>query len=282
MIEKDIEVLVTTMDLDCPEELIRRMNIRSDFLVGNQTTRDNLEKCVVDGNTGYIYSRNERWVGKNRNTILSNASAKFCVFADDDMVFKDNYVEIILDTFGKYPEADVIVFNLSTYDDIAAYDGERRNKKAVKVNYLNYMNYGAARLVFRRKVVSYSGILFNLNFGGGTPHQCGEDTLFIKDCLQAGLKIFAVPESIAYLTHDRDSTWFEGYNKKYFFDKGVFLATNSPKLSYFIGLLLVLKHKEYYSGDMSFREVFSEIKQGIEYIKETLYENRNDEKKNKY
>jgi ABC-type glycerol-3-phosphate transport system permease component len=62
--------------------------------------------------------------------------------------------------------------------------------------------------------------MFNTMFGGGCRYSCGEDTLFLRECLRKGLKIVAVPAALASI-QDGDSTWFDGYTDKYFFDKGV-------------------------------------------------------------
>lgn len=271
MRENDIQVLVTTVAETRISDLIKRMNIQTSFLVGNQTDRDGVEDIEIERIKGRVYSSKERGVGKNRNKILSNATASICIFADDDMVFKDGYEKIVQHFFDEFPNVDIIIFNLDEMDSIG-YIGERKNKKVIKVNCFNYMNYGAARIAFRRKVLSYNGIMFNLNFGGGTKHQCGEDTLFLHDCLKKKLKIVAVPYSIALLTDVRKSTWFEGYTRKYFFDKGVFLAINTPKMAKIIGVALVLKHKKYLENGLTYKDIFKEIDNGIKYIRKRRYE----------
>jgi hypothetical protein len=91
------------------------------------------------------------------------------------------------------------------------------------------MRYGAARIAVRLSSIRNAGIFFNLNFGGGTIHSHGEDVLFLKDCLKHGLKIYAVPYSIAELIENRDSTWFEGYNKKFFRDHAALFQTISKR-----------------------------------------------------
>lgn len=91
------------------------------------------------------------------------------------------------------------------------------------------MRFGAARIAFRRKSITKNGITFNLHFGGGTEYSAGEDTLFLHDCLRKGLKIVAVPDSIATLLENRESTWFKGYTDKYFLDRGALFAAISKK-----------------------------------------------------
>lgn len=195
------------------------------------------------------------------------SDADICVLADDDMVFCDGYEEKVKKAFSENPQADLIIFNLIEDEESL----NRQNATTTKINILNYMNYGAARLAFRRKAVSYNGITFNLNFGGGTTHQCGEDTLFLRDCLKKGLNIIALPEAIAELKDERDSTWFKGYNEKYFFDKGILLALAHPVLAKPFSFYLTLRHNEYTENGMSKTRVYKEICKGIKFVKSQKY-----------
>lgn len=255
-----IEVLIATMHQKdtC---IVKKMNIQSDAIIINQTNINEYQEFLQDGYKIRFYSFAERGVGLNRSSSLMRSQADICILADDDMVFHDGYADAVRDTFRHYCDADVVIFNL-----LEAGAESRVSKKAHSVNLLNYMNYGAARIAFRRKAVTYHGISFNLNFGGGASHQCGEDTLFLRDCLKAGLKVIAVPISIATLSEDRPSTWFCGYTRKYLFDKGVVLSIAHPWLARLFCVYLTLRHKEYMNGDMSRIDVFREMCKGIRYI----------------
>ena len=128
------------------------------------------------------------------------------------------------------------------------------------------MNYGAARFVFKLDPVLYHGISFNTKFGGGSEHSCGEDTLFIRDCLKAKMKIYAVPYSIAYLEEERESSWFKGFDEKYFVDKGIVLKIAHPFLCNLFAVYLLLRHKEYYTDNMTFKKAYRAIKKGFKFI----------------
>ena len=70
-----------------------------------------------------------------------------------------------------------------------------------------------------------------------TPDSCGEDTLFLKELIEKGLKLYKSPIRIASVDMS-DSTWFKGYNEKYFKDKGALIEAAYPRIS---GLLAILQ-----------------------------------------
>ena len=261
-----IEVLVSTMHQK-NTDLINKMNLKTDAIIINQTENVDFKDIKLNNNTVRMFSFNERGVGLSRNSALMRSEADICILADDDMVFCDGYEETVKKAFSENPEADVIIFNLIEDNESL----NRRNDTIKKISILNYMNYGAARITFKRKAVTYNGITFNLNFGGGTTHQCGEDTLFLRDCLKKGLNIKAVPQAIAELKDERDSTWFKGYDEKYFFDKGIVLALAHPLLAKPFSLYLILRHDEYTENGMNKKEVYKEICKGIKFVKKKEY-----------
>ena len=253
------------MNLENPDMLLNEMNIKSSFVIGNQSTEDAKDVVSFKNTCGVIVSRNEKGVGNNRNITLKYATADYCILADDDMKFYDDYVERVIQAFDVHPNADVLIFNIDEKEQT-----RRVNRKSKKIGLFNYMNYGAARIAFRRKPISYNGISFNCNFGGGTPHSSGEDSLFLRDCLLHGLNIVSVPTSLARLCDSRKSTWFVGYNEKYLFDKGVFLGIAHPKLAFIFAIYLIFRHDEYSQITKRKFKSLSIIKQGICFSKKDL------------
>ena len=249
-----IQTLITTMKLQDAQALLASMNLQGHrTIIGNQCSENGVQQL---GDTTVV-STSLRGVGQNRNNIIERADADICVLADDDMRFCDEYGQIVSRVFEENPDADVIIFNF-----IEKSEGRRVVQKKHRVSVKNYMNYGAARFAFRRAPIAYHAISFNTMFGGGTPHHCGEDSLFLNSCLKAGLKVIVVPDALATLTEERESTWFSGYTDKYLYDKGVFLGIAHPRLAKPMALLLVAKHKEYREG-RSFYECYKHIEKGI-------------------
>lgn len=248
--DSKVQVLVATMNQN-DHSLLTKLNIQSDAIVGNQCGYDSIERFTwSDNNYNITYLNfNERGVGLNRNNALMRATGEICIFADDDMVYCNNYPQIVERSFEEYKKADVIVFNIT--EPI----GKRYViKRPQKVKWFNCLRYGAARIAVRTKSIKENGILFNLCFGGGAEYSAGEDCLFLMDCIKRGLNVVAVPLSIATLTEERDSTWFKGYTKKYFMDKGKLFEVISKRYKKLLCLQDAIRHNEEYG--MTWRKAY--------------------------
>ncbi len=254
MAKQTVEVLITTVNCEDFEKLLKQMNIRTRAMIGNQSSYNEISSIIYRNNKIPIYTFNERGVGLNRNNLLMRSNSDFCLFGDDDLIYVDNYEKIILESFAKYPDADVLIFNL---------DEETKTRyiieKDFKVNALNFMRFGAARIAIRRESILLNGILFNTCFGGGTEHSNGEDTLFLSSCLKQRLKVYAVAKTLAYLPDSRESTWFKGYNEKYFKDKGVLYYIMSKKYHKFLCLQDAIRHKKEYKTGKSWVELYKSM-----------------------
>lgn len=218
-----IQVLVASMN-QRDHSLINKMNIKSDVIVGNQCDYNSVERFQFDSNEAIYLNFAERGVGLNRNNALMRASGDILLFADDDMVYVDDYVKKITDLFQANPDIDVMVFNL-----IEKMPTRYVITKMKRVGYFDYLRYGTARVAVRLTSVRNNGIYFNQCFGGGTEHYHGEDNIFLTDCLKKGLKIYAVPEYIAKLTEERKSTWRKEFDEKYLVDQGYLYRAISRK-----------------------------------------------------
>ena len=251
-----VQVLVAAVNKD-PDMILGEMNLQSDTIVANQCDEDMTERYYFNGHVMRWYSFNERGVGLNRNNALLRADSEICLIADDDMRYHDGYPEIVEKAFDLYPKADVIVFNVD----------EPKGKpyvikKPFKVNKFNYMRFATFRIAFRRESVHRRGVAFNLSFGGGTKFAHGEDSLFLCDCLNKGLRIMALPISIAALTYSRKSTWFNGFDDKYFSDQGALYAAISRKTVSFLCLQDVVRHRRKYARHGGMLKNYKMMKRG--------------------
>ena len=228
-----IENLVVTMnqkDFSKYQEL----SLKTNAIIANQSQYTRYEEKVLDNNTTIkMITTNTKGVGKNRNIALLYSDCDICVLSDDDMEYEDNYLDIIRLAYKKLPHADVIIFNIDTKGENM---GRKINNRIRKINRLNFMNYGAARITFKRKSIMKNNIWFSTLFGGGTRYSSGEDSIFLSDCLHKKMRIYAYPQKIATVNQTK-STWFEGYNEKFFFDKGALLSQIRPITKYLFAIL---------------------------------------------
>lgn len=235
-----IQVLVATMNRNNIEELLENMNISTDAIITNQTDDFLYNNINYKGNNIAVYNFNERGVGLNRNNALMRATADIVILADDDLTYVDNYGDIIINEFKKNPKADMLVFNVKNEDC------QRKGyviKKSKRVHKHNCLRYGAVRMAFRLDKVKQKNIYFSLLFGGGAKYGSGEDSIFIYQCIKSGLKVYSSTQEILKLPKS-DSTWFKGYNEKYFYDKGALMAAIFNKKAILTIPLFLLKNKK--------------------------------------
>ena len=251
-----METLVVAVD-QRDYSLTERMNLQTDTLVGNQGQRTSREEFFLRNVKVTYLNTVERGVGRNRNTVLQNATADICVLADDDMTFVDGYPQIVERALEECPKADVLIFNL-----IEKRPQRYINTKIKRIHRYNYAKYGAARLVIRRQRIMAAGITFSTLFGGGARYGSGEDTIFLKECLDKGLRLYAVPYAIAEIDQDAASSWFTGYTEKYFYDKGALYASLYPRMWRMIAVRFLLRHSNTYKGHMPFGAALKSMLRG--------------------
>ncbi|MBR6408231.1 MAG: glycosyltransferase [Clostridia bacterium] len=244
------------------------MNVQTDAIVGNQGSTTSTQEFYMDGNRILHINTTDRGVGKNRNLVLRHARGEICVFADDDMRFVDGYPQIVEEAARLRPDADILIFNL-----IEKHPVRYVIKKITRITWRNYARYGAARLAVYPEKIAAAGISFTSMFGGGCKYGSGEDTIFLKECLDKGLKLYAFPFALAEIDQDAESTWFCGYNKKFFFDKGAFYCAVAPKLKWIYSIRYLLKYRYKYAKECGVRAAFEYMSEGIRSFDREEFEN---------
>ena len=217
----ELQVLVAAMGQE-DLSLAKKMNIARPAILANQCGRWDYRR---EGEVEMISSAT-RGVGKNRNLALSLAQGEILLFADDDIVFYEADLQGVVDAFRELPDADVIFFGIDMTKNGEVFDARRCSVK--RLHLWNSMRYGACRMAVRRKSLEKHGLQFSTLFGGGCIYGSGEDTVLIRDCFRKGLKLYTHPYVLGACAKD-SSTWFTGYNDKYFFDRGAMLACAFPK-----------------------------------------------------
>lgn len=248
-----IEVLLATMFFEKePKDFLGLMNIQTDLIIGNQSDYNENQLLSHNGNTIRILSRNERGVGKNRNTCLFYSEADIILFADNDVYYYDGYADKIKKYYEKNPRADVVIFNFKRQKgDEIIQDVNKKNKKA---NLKDIVKFGTWAVTARRESILKARISFSTLFGGGAKYSCGEDTLFLTDCYKKGLQIYLSDITLGEVIH-KESTWYTGLNEKYIFDKGVLFKAMKPKTYKLLIYYHIFKHRKFYLNYGKIRDV---------------------------
>lgn len=208
-----MEVLLSCMS-SSPEEIVKRTNIVSDITVVNQCSNDGILKtCTENGYRLQIINSSNRGLSKSRNMAIRNASSDICLICDDDEILCNNYANLIESAFKKNPHADLIAFALD-------YSDKKYPKKKKKIGYLSALKISSVQIAFRRSSIIKNDISFDERLGSGTGNGAGEEQKFLYDCLKADLNIVFLPIYIGKVICDSPSSWFHGYTKDYFFNRG--------------------------------------------------------------
>lgn len=235
-----LQLLVAIMNLTDIIGLCDKMHIASDALIINQSDCVKYECLFYHGYKIECYTFAERGLSRSRNNALLRCTGEILCIADDDMVYTDTYREDIINEFQKHPEADALVFNVTALND------ERSGKpieKYARVGKRESREYGSVHIAIRKRALIGKNVYFNTLFGSGATYSCGEDTLFLKELIEKDLKLYKTPIRIASVDMS-DSTWFKGYNEKYFKDKGALIEAAYPRCSYLLAILQSVRNSK--------------------------------------
>ena len=248
MEHKRLQILISAVNKE-PKELIGSMNLDCDAVIVNQLIGDDSGKTLNEENgeciqlfgdyEARIITRREKGVGLSRNTALEASDHELIQFGDDDIFYDDGYAKRVVAEFDAHPEADILLFNVKAQEGRETY----WNEDFAKVNWQNYGRYPAYAICARRERLMESGARYSLLFGGGAPYMNGEDSLFLHDCLKAGLNIYRTTVAIGKEKQGQ-STWFKGYTDKFFFDRGVLYHFLYGKMAVILGFRFLFKNRK--------------------------------------
>ena len=261
-----VQLLISAMFAE-PKELVNKMNVSSEAVLINQCDVNGFENFWVQDADGIdreikAYSFKERGVGLSRNNALLRADKEISLFSDDDIIYVDDYEKRIVDEFKKHKEADVLLFNVEVCEERRTYF----NTDFHRVRWYNCGRYPAYAIAIRTDKMHSSNLTFSLLFGGGAKYSNGEDSLFLRDCLKAGLKMYATDVVIGR-EEAGESTWFFGYNKKFFYDRGVLYHYLYGAMAKVWGFRFLLKNKATMCKEIPFKHAYRYLKEGIYFAK---------------
>ena len=251
-----VEVLVSVMNQNL-EDLAEQMQLDSDAVIINQCDRLGYEEKAHKGHTLRFFSFPDRGVGRSRNEAILRAEGDICLFSDQDIVYEPGYAQTISEEFENNSDADMILFNIAVEEDRRTYWITRRKR----VRWYNCGRYGAVSFAVRRESLISSGVHFSLLFGGGARYSNGEDSLFLKEFMSKGFKVYTAPVTIGRETAG-ESTWFGGYNEKFFYDRGALYRHLYGRLDRIMALRFLLAHRKRLCAEYGLKQCWRWMCQG--------------------
>ena len=253
----EIQVLVSAVEQNMAA-LVEKMNINTPAVVVNQCDSYGYEEMEHNGAKIQCFSMQERGVGLSRNTALLHADAEVCLFSDEDITLTVDYAREMEKAYREIPDADMILFNVKVSPKRKTY----WNTDIHRVNYRNYGRYPAYSISGKLDSLRRANVGYSLLFGGGAKYSNGEDSLFLRDCLRAGLHIYTHTICIGE-EKERESTWFHGYTQKFFHDRGVLYHFLYGKLAKPLAWRFLWVHRQEMCREISVGEAYRLMKDGI-------------------
>lgn len=268
-----IETLVSTMNIENKEEfvkLLKKMNIkRNNCLIINQMTDKNLELLNIKNGEKRIISLCEKGLSKSRNMAIANSQGDIGIIADDDVIYVDNYEKIVEDEYEKNPGYDIIAFYVENAK-------EKDNLKEKNVDFIHSLKLCSVQITLKINSIRKNNIVFDEKFGTGSGlFNFGEENIFLTDCLKKKMKIYYSKKKIAVLSSERKSSWFNGFDKAYFYTRGAIFYRISKLLYPLLIIQFIIRKRKIYSDTISMNEALKNMFKGVKKYKEV----RKNEKK---
>ena len=265
MANTGLQILVSAVNKD-PMKLPEVMGLETEAVIVNQLIGEGAPEGIEPGDVAFeigeypavALNRREKGVGRSRNTALEASTGEIIQFGDDDIVYEPGYSKRVLAEFDRHPEADMILFNVDQQPGRETY----KNTDFRQVSWYNYGRYPAYAICARRQKLMESGARYSLLFGGGAPYMNGEDSLFLHDCLKAGLQIYRTDVKIGKETPG-ESTWFKGYTDKFFFDRGVLYHFLYGNMAALWGFRFLFKNRKEMCGEKGLPACYKLLCKGI-------------------
>lgn len=237
----NLDVLVSTMHDEI--NIYDKMNIQGSAVIVNQTDYEDEQILLTKNNERlkFINSK-DRGLSKSRNLAINNSESDICIFADNDVIYEDNYIDTILEAYKKHPDAAVIAFTVSSTN----MDRPSSRLRTGRINRIMSMKISSVQISFKRSIIEEYQLYLNENFGAGSnTFSNGEENIFLYNAIKKGLKVYYVDQKIAEVNHD-ESTWYGKNPEKDLLTKGAMFYTMSSILYPLYNIQFgIRKYKEY-------------------------------------
>lgn len=195
-----------------------------EYLVGWQLPDGDAEipMELIERPDFHIFKEKSRGLSRNRNLLLSKATAPILLISDDDVDYTSEQLIKLIDEFDRNPDYGLMTFKYDSVNSKKDYPDNEFDLDRPAKGYFPTSFEIAFRIDILRK-----GILFNELFGIGAEFPSGEEDVFLYECLKNGIKGKFVPMIIC--RHDGTTTSERDYMKcSYIQTKGAVFSIIRP------------------------------------------------------
>ena len=201
-----VGILITTTNQGIKrvkEELLPQLSSADEIIISHQIFDEKTkpEKNLTKGNIRYFHLK-EKGLSKNRNNALKHSKSDICHICDDDLNYKKDFCKIIKKNYQKFKSYDVITFQAVDENNKWHY----YKSKDKKHNFYSILKLSSWGVTFKRKSVLRENIKFDEDYGLGAKWCIGEENIFLKDCLDKGLKLRHCNKVV--VSHGKESSGF--------------------------------------------------------------------------
>lgn len=258
------QLLLSIMNQTKPQSYIKKMNVSGDYVIINQLTNQKIMPINEKSRGKIIISLHEKGLSQSRNLAIKNSTNDIGIISDDDMYYVNNYEDVIINAYKKYPKADIIAFIVEHEDK----SKEKKVLKEGKVNIFNSLKLSSVQLTFKTNSIKNNGIKFDEMFGSGNKYYMGEENIFLYDCFKKKLNIYYMPVKIGTLKVINESRWFKGYNSNFFKVKGTVFYRMTNHLYILLILQFAIRKRNLYKSNMSTSKCIKYMFEGVKEYKE--------------
>ncbi|MDL2264905.1 glycosyltransferase family 2 protein [Parabacteroides sp. OttesenSCG-928-G07] len=200
-----LDILISTLNggiNNIPNILLpARNDVR--YIISHQITEKKFKKipsCLLKRNDVLISQITGKGVNKSRNNAMRLSTGKICLFADDDVIYKNEYLDIIIKSHQDNPNFDIIVFKA-----LVPYQ-KKYPDTSYEIFYTNRKHsIMSIEISFKADRVREKRLLCDERFGLGNPiTNGGSEVVFIFDAFKNGLRFLFIPQII--VEHPQENT----------------------------------------------------------------------------
>ena len=225
------------------KSILNELGITGNAIVINQCDRELDESMDEGGRTVRFVSTTDRGLSKSRNLAVRLAGGGICAYCDNDVKYHADYENRIMRAYERHPDADIIVFFIRRPErQEPIINGEAR------LGYLKSMKIFSPEITFKKESLERVSLRMDESFGAGARYGMGEENIFLFDAKRLGLSVWYVGEELASLIPN-ESTWFKGYDKRFFINRGAGYYRMSKAGFIFLVLQFAVRKYPLYSKD---------------------------------